>query len=165
MKKIFTLILITASLSLSASEKVKTVQNNIKEINTALYTNHDAKKVLKHTLPSIIKMMGGEQKALNTINDLIKKMNYMTLKSFKFPEDPKFFTTNNYEYAIIPTLIHITANGKTIESLNFQVGLRLLNSKHWYYIEGSRVNKQTIPVFLPEFPLDYKLPKFYRKLI
>ena len=100
--------------------KIELVQSNVTEINQSFYVNKNTKTVIKYTLPKIIEVMGGEEQASKTITQILKKMEStgMKLKFMKFPKEPTFFKTKNYEYVIVPTLTHITAQGKVAESLN-----------------------------------------------
>ena len=51
----------------------------------------------------------------------------------------------------------------TVESLNYQFGIRAIGTSKWTYIEGSRINKQNVRTLFSDFPSDYEFPEFYRK--
>ena len=164
MKAIYMIIVLALNLTVLAEDKGSQVKNDIKALSQATYTNKP-ETILKYTMPKIIEMMGGEEKAKITLSTILNKMQYITLDSLTFPKEPSFIEGTKYEYVIIPTLSIVSANGQRIESLNFQVGQRLKSTEKWYYIEGSRVNQNTIPIYLPELPKNQKLPEFYRKKI
>jgi len=164
--KILLLIFLTSLSLLNADEKADKVKSDIKILIDATYSGN-TDTVLDYTLPSIIEKMGGKDKAKETLGKTLEHLKSSNLKveSFKIVDEPIFIKTTNYEYVIIKTLTVISSNDKKAESLNFQLGQKKDGSNKWYYMEGSRVNEDTIKEFLLEFPKDYELPKTYRKKI
>lgn len=160
------ILIIFFTICIHADEKSELVQSQVKEILNATYKN-EPDTIVKYTLPKIVELMGGAMKTRARLAQTLASFQKLEMKidTLTFPEEPKFVTTDNYEYAVIPTLTIISSKGQKFESLNFQIGVRSTNSARWYYIEGSRVNKKSIPLFIPEFPTDYELPKFYRKKV
>ena len=143
------------------AEKIIQVQENIKELSKAFY-NKDYKKLLNSTLPKIVEEMGGLLNAEKALKESQGKID-LKLESLDFPVKPVFFTKGKFEYTVVPTLSIVSYQNQRAESLNFQVGRRMKTKNKWYYIEGSRLNKKTLSKFLPNFPVNYKFPKIYRK--
>ena len=143
---------------------IKQVQSDVKQIHDAVYDS-DVDTTVKFTHPKIVEMMGGKEKAKSQLSKLFKQLKDMELKveSFKFHKDPVFVETKSARYAIIPTKIVLEVNGQRFDCLNYQFGQQKKDEKRWFYLEGSRINNQTVRLLFPDFPKDYKFPEIYRK--
>jgi len=148
----------------TVSDETKVVQADIRKLSTAVY-KADIDTVLKYTHPKIKKILGGEAKAKKTLDSQLKKFKSLGMKQvlFKFPAPPRFVDTSENHYVVIPTYTVMEVKGQRVESLNFQFGVKPIKGSAWTYIEGSRLNKKTLPALFPDFPDDFELPKFWRK--
>ncbi len=140
------------------------VQEDVQRISRAVY-QADVATALEFTHPKIIDMLGGMASARSELKTAFSKIQLanMKLQSMSFPEAPTFLETDVHYFVIVPTLSIISAHGQKIESLNFQFGIQVKGTSTWKYIEGSRVNQQNVTTLFPDFPNDFKFPKFYRK--
>jgi hypothetical protein len=144
--------------------EMERVQDDVRSIQTAVYDGN-VEVVIGYTHPKIIELLGGQENAKVEFSALLSKLQSggMKLESFAFPTPPTFMKSDASEFVIVPTLSVISTNAARVESLNYQVGNRKIGASNWTYIEGSRLNKQNVKDFLPDFPADYEFPKFYRK--
>jgi hypothetical protein len=144
--------------------KIKRVQDDVRKASSAVY-NNDVETSLSFTHKKIIEMMGGYETAKKLTSEALVKFAAIgiTRESLDFPSRPKFFKSEINEFAFVPTLSVISSNGQKFESLNYQLGIRNLNSEDWKYVEGSRLNKQNVTQIFPDFPTDVEFPQIYRK--
>lgn len=150
----------------ASKQEAKLVQSQIREQLLGVYKG-DVDTVLKNTHPKVIDMMGGPAKAREIMEKVLAKMVAMSMKieDLKFPSEPVFLTGKENQFVIVPTKMIIAVGEKRIESLNYQFGARRIGGTKWGYIEGSRVNRDNVAKWFPDFPNDQKFPETYRKLI
>jgi hypothetical protein len=142
------------------------VQEDVRRIVQSLHTG-DIDVVLKYTHPKIVKLLGGQAaagQALESAVALLKK-NDMKLESLSFPSAPTCLAGGGRRFVIVPTLSMIAARNQRIESLNFQFGVLESGAADWTYVEGSRVNAETVQLLFPGFPREFQFPQVYRKRI
>ncbi len=140
------------------------VQQEVRKMATAVYQS-DVDTVLSYTHPKIIDLMGGTKQARSTLETAFSQFESlnMELESITFPEAPTFLNTDSNRFVIVPTKSIISADGQRFESLNYQFGIQRHGTTSWSYVEGSRINKQSVRSLFPDFPPDYEFPEFYRK--
>lgn len=127
----------------------------------------DIDVVLKYTHPKLVKLLGGQAaagRAIESVVALLKK-NDMKLESLSFPSAPTCLEGGGRRFIIVPTLSMIAARNQRIQSLNFQFGVLESGAADWTYLEGSRVNAETVQVLFPGFPREFQFPQVYRKRI
>ncbi|HMO18237.1 MAG TPA: hypothetical protein PKA63_12380 [Oligoflexia bacterium] len=152
------------NVSADEADKIKKIQEDVKKVSSSVYDN-DVETTLFYTHKKIIEMMGGYEVAQKLTSEALAKFSGagMKVESLEFPSSPQFFKSSLNEFVFVPTLTVISMNGQKIESLNFQLGIRELSSNAWKYVEGSRINKQNVNQFFPDFPVDIDFPPIYRK--
>jgi len=141
------------------------VQEDTRNMLKAVY-QADIDTILGYTHPKIIALMGGLPKTkavLGAAFEKLKSVN-MKLESFEFPGPPIFLEGEVNRFVIVPTKSLISMNGKRVESLNYQFGIQKKGGATWKYVEGSRINKDSVSVFFPDFPKDFVFPEVYRKI-
>ena len=168
MNKIITILAVFAfgAIHVSGSpEQIKTVQSDVTIIIHAVYDS-DHETALRFTHPKILEMMGGKEKVTEALKEAFSTFEAldMSIESLAFPEAPRFFAGKENVYVTVPTLTIMVANGKRVESLNFQFGIRKQDEEEWTYIEGSRVTKESLKQLFSDIPESIELPPFYRKL-
>jgi hypothetical protein len=153
-----------AAIAEDSLDPAQVVQRDVKRLIDALYAG-DVDTVIGFTHPTIVRMMGGAQPARAATQQALQQVSNLGMKveELSFPKPPQFLEGGGRKFAIVPTLMIISANGQRIESLNFQLGVLDSPSTSWKYVEGSRVNKQNVQTLFPGFPADYDFPEFYRK--
>jgi hypothetical protein len=140
------------------------VQRDIEAANRSLYSG-DVDGVLRYTHPTILQMLGGPEKARQTLAKIVEDLEaqQMKVESFSFPEPPQFFEGGGRRFVYVPTLMVINAKDVRVESLNFQLGVLEPAASDWKYVEGSRMTPENVQQLFPGFPKDKPFPKFYRK--
>lgn len=164
---IVALVLVGCSSASETNEaKVARVQKDVRRMVDAAYEG-DVETIIDFTHPRILQMMGGVPSARQALEETFKKTSALGMKldEMKFPTEPTFLRGSENEFVIVPTLSIVAANSQRAESLNYQFGARKIGSADWKYVEGSRVNKDNVNKFFPDFPKDYEFPQIYRKKI
>ena len=140
------------------------VQNDVRAMIEALYRG-DAAAVLQLTHPTVIQSMGGSDAARSATEEALQQISLVGVKleSLSFPRKPEFMQGSGREFAIVPTLIVLAASGQRVESSNFQLGVKDSVSSDWKYVEGSRIDQQSVQSLFPGFPISYEFPKIHRK--
>jgi len=144
------------------SQDAPAVQRDVRRANDALYSG-DVDTLLLYTHPRIIELMGGEQRARETLKESLKIVSEMRVEKLSFPDAPRFFEGQDNLFVFVPTLTIINLKGQRIESLNFQLGIKKQGQGNWGYVEGSRVNDSNVRSMFPDFPPGIEFPKFYRR--
>lgn len=146
--------------------KTARVQKDVRRMVAAAYEG-DVETIIDFTHPKILQMMGGVATARTAMQEIFDKGASLGLKldEMTFPSEPTFLRGSDNEFVIVPTLSKITAKSKRAESLNYQFGARRIGRTDWKYVEGSRVNKDNVNKFFPDFPKDYEFPQTYRKVV
>lgn len=146
------------------SELSKRVQEDVRKCQAAVYSA-DVDVVLSFSHPKILELMGGIEKAKETLTKTLNKLkeSEMKVESLEFPEPPRFFDSKSNHFVIISTHTIISSKGQKAESLNFQLGIKAIGENKWTYIEGSRLNNENVKQLFPDFPDNYEFPKCTRK--
>lgn len=160
-------VIVTAVPAIAVAEPAldaQQVQADVEHLLRATYSG-DVDSVLSFTHPSIIEMMGGREAAHSVTAQAFQHIARlgMNLESLSFPQAPEFLEGGGKDFAIVPTLILLTANGQKLESGNFQFGVRDKGSSAWHYIEGSRMTQDIAQRLFPGFPSEYHFPETYRR--
>jgi hypothetical protein len=162
----FLVLLLTFQVWAVDTTQIEKVKNDTTRNIKAVYAG-DVATVLSYTHPVVIQSMGGKEQAKKTLTGVLSifEEKNMKLVSLGFPEPPIFIEGNENELVLIPTLSVISVSEQLVESLNYQFGVRPKNSADWKYVEGSRITKENVRYFAPDFPDGIEFPKFYRKKI
>jgi hypothetical protein len=141
-------------------------QQDVRAIYQALYGG-DADTLLRFTHPTIVELQGGPAAARQTIDNVIASIQKgkMSVESLTFPSPPTCLRAGGRGFIVVPTMSVLSIAGQRVESLNYQFGVAGDGESSWTYIEGSRVNADTVQILFPGFPKGYKFPPIYRKRI
>ena len=165
-----TIISVLAFCSLAFADEELTeaqlVQQDVQKMIDAVYAN-DIDTLIGYTHPEIIELMGGEEEARTALTEALSQLAElnMTVESMTYPSEPVFLEGGDSRFVIVPTLSIIAANGRRVESLNYQFGILDAGASTWKYVEGSRINSDNVQMLFPDFPDDYEFPETYRHLI
>jgi hypothetical protein len=148
------------------STETSQVQSDVTAALRGVYGN-DPETVIGHTHETIIRLMGGREKALSVTRQSLAQVAAagISIESLKFPAEPVFLRTSTTEYVLVPTKMILRSGGKRAESLNYQFGARRIGETQWKYVEGSRINQTNVATYFPDFPHDHKFPPTYRKIM
>lgn len=147
--------------SVSFSQTKKEALRDAK-ITAKATLSSDFKTVLKHTYPPIIKLMGGEEAALNLIEKAFSSMKKQGL-SFEKAEvvsvsnivkeqgQYRCFIENNNEMKM-PDV--------KITSKSYLLGIYDETKKIWYFLEAEKLKEKSIAdQILPDFKTSLEIPK------
>ncbi|MCC7489600.1 MAG: hypothetical protein IT485_08125 [Gammaproteobacteria bacterium] len=136
-----------------------TAQRDVRAAMEALYSG-DIDGVLKFTFADIRAAPGGADALRSAAAMAVKRIRQgnMRIESFTFPEPPTVVNSKFHDFAIVPTLIIISANGLRIESRNFQFGVRKPGAGSWAFIDGAHVDSSILHQIFPDFPGVVQLP-------
>ena len=125
----------------------------------------DVETTLRFTHPKVVQLLGGRDGARLTLQRVAAtlKESETRRESLSFPSPPTCLSAGGHRFSIVPTLAVISVKDVRFESLNYQFGVAEPGESVWTYIEGSRVNSNTVHVLFPEFPKGYEFPPTYRK--
>lgn len=144
----------------------KQVQRDVERIVLGLYRG-DVDEVMSYTHPAVLEGLGGTEAAKRALMDAAAQLQArgMKVESLTFPQPPEFFDGGGRRFVYVPTLTIISAGGRRVESLNFQLGVLERNAPGWKYLEGSRMTSQLVQKLFPGYPAERPFPPFYRKLL
>jgi hypothetical protein len=145
---------------------IQGAESDVRGLVAAVYSQ-DIDTILSLTHPVVTEFMGGEEGARKVLAGVLAHMQSVgiSLESIRFPQQPLFISGQYNEYVIVTTESIMVGQGKTLRSVNFQFGARPRGSTRWTYIEGSRVSKELLQKFFPDFPTDFAFPRVSREVI
>ncbi|MDO6595842.1 hypothetical protein Q4512_02885 [Oceanihabitans sp. 2_MG-2023] len=162
--KLQLLFLLFFSCSLSfAQDKTALKEEALRDakITSEATLKMDFKTVLKHTHPSVIKLMGGEEQALNLVETTFESINaqgivfekadVISVSDVVFEQDEYRCLVEGYNQMKMP--------GMRIKSKSHLLGFYNAQEKFWYFIEAEKMNNQTVAETLfPGFETNMEIP-------
>lgn len=139
----------------------------VRELLFAMH-NGDVDTVLKHTHPVAVAQLGGIEEARAALARAAEQSQSagMRVERFTFPAPQDVFPAGDSEFAFVPTLtVLVAANGRRVESLNFQMGVRAKGTSRWGFVEGSRLTDGNVRELFPDFPRGKEFPPTYRRVL
>jgi hypothetical protein len=123
----------------------------------------DFAKVIDHTYPTLVKQLGGREKAIETTEAMVKQMKAQgfTIKGYTIGEPGEFLTEGNNTFVVIPTKLEMVfARGKIIGK-SYLLGISPDQGKTWKFADGAGIikDKDLFSKLLPKLPTNLKLPE------
>ena len=121
----------------------------------------DYKTVLKHTYPSIIKLMGGKDNALTTIENMFSSMESQgfVFERAEILDVSDVVKEQNQYRCYVEGFNQMTMSGQRISSKSYLLGIYSETEKIWYFLEAKQLKNHTmIEQILPNFKTDLKIP-------
>jgi hypothetical protein len=139
-----------------------TLRADVEAVIRSLYDG-DIETALRYAHSELVEDNGGPAAFRQLVERTIQEISEsgMEFESLSFPEDPSFYEGSGRRFAVVPTLLVVTANGRRIESRNFQLGILENQSDGWKFMEGARFAsiKATNPQQLfADFPANVEFP-------
>lgn len=165
MKKGFSyfLIIVLFSISSFSQSKKELKESAIRDakITAKATLNSDFETVLKHTYPSILKLMGGKKQAISfiktTFDDMKKqgfvfeKANFISISDIIEEQNQIRCFIENENVMKMPTM--------RIHSKSFLLGIYNKEQKIWYFLEADKLkNKAIADQVLPNFKTSLNIP-------
>lgn len=120
----------------------------------------DYGKVIDSTYETIVKQLGGREKAIETTKKLMDgvKSQGVTIKSFTVKDAGKFYMEGKNTFVVLPTALVLTTPQAKVEAKSYLLGISGDKGKTWKFVDGTGIDKNINDKLLPTLPSDLKLP-------
>ncbi|APG65818.1 hypothetical protein LPB136_10780 [Tenacibaculum todarodis] len=156
------LIIIALLVSFTTFSQTKEDAIRDAKITSKATLSEDFNTVLKHTLPSVTKLMGGKEKALNIIEIAFKNMKgqgFIFEKADVVAVSEIVKEQGQYR-CYIENLNQMKMPHMRIKSKSFLLGIYDDEGKKWWFIEAEKMkNKVVLDQILPNFETSLNIPK------
>jgi len=143
----------------SKDPRAKKAKETVQEAHKAMMDSNYA-KLIDLTHPAAVKMLGGKEKAIETVREAMEgiKGQGLTIQSMEAldPEEP--VTSGAEVYVVVPCTLEMKGGGKTVSVKSFYLGISSDKGETWTFLDGSQ-GEGMIRQVLPNLPADLKLPK------
>ena len=158
------LIALTASIAQGASDQER------KQLDSAYATaratgdamlNGDFQKIVDLTHPKVVELLGGREKELAEMRELISqaKAQGFSFTAVNFDKPTKLFQANGRLFTIVPEAVVLrTPDGKSMTQPSYLLAISEDDAKSWKLIDGGTVPPQKLRELMPDLPADLKLP-------
>ncbi len=121
----------------------------------------DFDKVLDHTYPSALELMGGREKALDLIKatfSTMKENGFVFEKADVLGVSDIVFEDNQYR-CYIEGFNQMVMSGMRIKSKSYLLGIYNSEEKFWYFLEAKQLkNEAMVNKVLPNFKTSLEIP-------
>ena len=157
-------VLAVACISVRADEPPRSA--TVKKLAQALGAatlEGDYAKVVDQTYDSMINVVGGREKAIQTIERMMKeaKAHGLSLKSYTVGEPGEFFTEGGNTFVVVPTTTEMALPSGRVVTKSYLLGISPDGGKTWKFADGSGLakRKDKLDKLLPKLPAKLKLPE------
>lgn len=160
LKKILLFVIIVSSSSVFCQTKEDAL-NDAKAISKATL-DMNFETVIKHTLPSVLEMMGGEDAALKVIQSTYANMKAkgIVFEKAEINKVTDFANEHGQYRCVVEGFNQMTASGQRVKSKVYYLGIYNAADKLWWFIEGNQVkNKEFLDKILPNFETKLTIPE------
>ncbi len=163
MTKLFSLIVIVFFITIQLSSQTKAEALRDAKIAANATINSDFKTVIHYTLPSIVKQMGGKEKAIKTIKGLFKSMKEG--QNFNFEKSEVIRVSNivneqDQYRCFVQTNNQMVISDMRIKSKSYLLGIFDSKDKKWWFLEADKLkNKLMLNAVLPNFKTSLEIPE------
>ncbi|WP_299521469.1 hypothetical protein [Winogradskyella sp.] len=132
------------------------------EITAKATLEMDFKTVLKHTLPSVVEMMGGEETALGYIKSMFDSMK---AQGFVFEKADVVSVSDIVEEqgqhrCVIENMNQMKMSNQRIKSKSYLLGIYNNKADFWWFIEAKQLkNKALVNQIIPDFKTSLDIPE------
>ena len=147
--------------SISAISQTKEDALRDAKIASTAALDMDFKTVLKHTLPKVVEIMGGEEAAVNLLTTTFDNMK---TQGFVFEKadviDVSEIVKEQGQYrCVVESFNQITMSGQRIKSKSFLFGIYNQDDGYWWFVEAKQLkNKAMLDMVLPDFETSLDIP-------
>lgn len=122
----------------------------------------DFKTVIKHTLPGVIEVMGGQEKGLKLIEEMfagIKSQGFIFEKAEIISVSDVVFEQNQHR-CVVKGLNQMAMGHNRYKSESYLLGIYNPEGKYWHFIEAKQMaNKALLDIILPNFETQLVIPE------
>lgn len=154
-------VVLVLSCSAAADEAAlkKIVKEKVEEINRAAIKD-DFGKVADLTHPNLVRLMGGREKMISTMESAVKEMksNGFVIRSARVddPSDP--IATGQELFVVVPFVLEMKVPGGKVLAKSFVIGVSSDKGKSWAFVNGD-LDINAVKQVLPTLPNQLKLPE------
>ncbi|WP_400075751.1 hypothetical protein [Winogradskyella sp. R77965] len=159
LKKIMLVVLLVSSASVFSQNKEDALSDA--QITSKATLEMDFKTVLKHTLPKVVDMMGGEDAALTLLESTFDTMK---AQGFKFEKADIISVSEIVEEqgqyrCVIEGYNQMKMANQRIKSKSYLLGIYNETDGFWWFLEAKQLkNKAMLDMVLPEFKTSLDIP-------
>ena len=162
-KLILMLLLVCSSISFAQdSSELKAQALKDAKTTSKATLNYDFETVIKHTYPTIVSLMGGKEKAVETIASMFESMKSEGLvfeKADILNVSDVIFEQDQYR-CFVEGFNQLTINGMRISSKSYLLGIYDETKKTWCFLEAKQLkNAALIDQILPDFSTALNIPE------
>ena len=158
-KKLMLLVLVISSVSVFSQTK----EDALKDAKTTSKATleMDFKTVLKHTLPKVLDMMGGEEAALTLLESTFEGMK---TQGFAFEKADiigvsEIVEEQGQHRCVIEGFNQMKMSGQRIKSKSYLLGIYNETDGFWWFVEAKQLkNKAMVDMVLPNFETSLDIP-------
>ena len=120
----------------------------------------DLERFASYTDPGLLKMFGGKQKLIATIEAGLPKMaaGGISLKSTEIGEVTQFVEAEGQLQATLPRDQLMTMPGGEVHLLGYLIGVSRDGGKTWTFMDAEKVTPENVRMVLPTYDPRLKLP-------
>lgn len=122
----------------------------------------DFAKVIDHTLDTLVKELGGREKAIKAASAMFKQMKAegLKMKAFKVGEPGDLLGEGSHTFVVVPTTLELAVPGGNVIGKSYLLGISPDMGKTWRFADGSGLDdKDFRDRVLPKLPAKLKLPE------
>lgn len=160
LKKIALLLFIATSITAFSQSKTDALKDAKTTSKATL--DMDFETVLKHTLPSVLDMMGGKDNALQVIKSTFEGMKS---QGFVFEKADiigvsDIVTEQGQSRCVVEGYNQMQMSGQRISSKSYLLGIYNETDKHWWFVEAKQLkNEALVDKILPNFETSLEIPE------
>lgn len=167
---VFLLLVVPCLRCAAASEKTKAavgespesaaVKKLCEELGVATIKG-DYAKVIDHTYDRVVKLMGGREKAIATIEAGMKQLKDkgFTLKAYNVGEPGEFLTESGNTFVVVPTRLELLFPGGMVIAKSYLLGISPDKGVTWKFADEAGIkDKKARDKILPKLPANLELP-------
>ena len=160
LKKVLLFVLIATSTSVFSQTKTDALQDAKTTSKATLEMDFDT--LLKHTLPSVLEMMGGKEatlKVLNTTFEGMKAQGFVFEKADIIGVSEIVNEQGQYR-CVVEGYNQMKMSKQRISSKSYLLGIYNEVDNHWWFIEAKQLkNNAFVNQILPDFETSLEIPE------
>jgi hypothetical protein len=154
---VFTFVLCFNTFSQTKEDALRDAKKTSKATLTS-----DFKTVIKHTYPTIVEVMGEEEKAISfigkTFEDMEKNQGFKFEKAEVISVSEIVKEQNQYR-CFVKSNNQMVIGNQRIKGESYLLGIYNEDGKFWYFIEAKQLLNPSIHQVLPDFKTELAIPQ------
>jgi hypothetical protein len=120
----------------------------------------DYGKMADLTHPKIVKMMGGRDRIVATIQSGMEQMKAqkISIVSYKVEAPAEVVGSGSDHAAVVPATLEMKGPGMKLKQKSYLLAISSDDGKSWSFVDGSDLDDEKVKLILPNPPSGLKLP-------